>query len=266
MVLQRRETGNNEGFFRELEREFEATFGELIPGIIHDFASPLNGILGRSELLGRRVEKTIERMEGNGGAADQDILEDCKKIGGDAGLLAKEADRLFGLFNSVAEKFRTLKDTAVQEINLSQLVEGEIVFLWFYPDTKHDVEKEVTLDPNLPAVTGSRADYSIALSAIIRHSIDSMGESESKKLVVTTSYDDSSVYLRIEDTGTPTAEAQRKDVIERWATSPSAPQLNGQERFWCALSLLKKYDASVQIGHEANRTVTSIRIPYENRG
>ncbi|MBW2559599.1 MAG: HAMP domain-containing histidine kinase [Deltaproteobacteria bacterium] len=263
MVLQRWETGDNKKIFEELEREFESTFGELIPGIIHDFASPLNGILGRSELLGRRVEKTLERIAENGNTTNSGILEDCKKIGGDAGLLAREADRLFDLFNSVAGKFRTLKDTAVQEINLSEIVEDEVAFLWFYPDTKHDVEKHLTLERDIPVVTGVRADYSIALSAIIRHSIDSMQESESKELAVTTGYDDSHVYIRIEDTGTPIAEVQRKKMLEQWdvATEPS-PQLNGQGGFCYALPILKKYDALLQIGHEAGFTVTSIRIPY----
>jgi len=263
MMLQHRDAGDTKDFFQELEREFESTFGELIPGIIHDFASPLNGILGRSELLGRRVEKTLERMGGNGTAADSDTLEDCRKIEGDAGLLAREADRLFNLFNSVAGKFRALKDTAVQEIDLSELVDNEITFLWFYPDTKHDVEKALTLDRNLPAVTGARADYSIALSAIIRHAIDSMKESESKELVVATGYDDSHVYIRIQDTGTPTAEAQRKEMLEQWnAVSRPVPQLNGQGGFCHALSLLKKYGALLQLEHEAGFTVTSIRIPY----
>lgn len=265
MVLQRREAGDSEEFFEGLEKEFESTFGELMPGIIHDFASPLNGILGRSELLGRRVEKTLERIAGNGNKAGSDILEDCKKIHDDAGLLTKEADRLFDLFNSVAGKFRTLKDTAVQGINLSELVEAELAFLWFYPDTKHNIRKKLVLDREVPEVTGIKADYSIALSAIIRRAINSMKESESKELVVTTGYDDSHVYIKIEDTGTPMTEAQREEVLGQWnaATHPFH-DLNGQRGFFYALSLLKKHEALLQIAHEAGLNITSIRIPYQN--
>jgi len=263
MILRRRETEDNEVFFKGLEKEFESTFGELIPGIIHDFASPLNGILGRSELLGRRVEKTLERAVHNGTTADSDILEDCRKIHDDAGLLAKEADHLFNLFNCVAGKFRRLKDTALQEINLSELVEAEMAFLWFYPGTKHDIKKTLTLDREIPGVTGVTADYSIALSAIIKRSIDSMKDSESKELVVTTGYDDSQVYIKIEDTGTPMTEVQRKELPEQWSSAnhPSH-DLDGQKGFFYALSLLKKYDALLQITHESGLTVTSIRIPY----
>ena len=110
MELRHRDRGDHGGIFDELNRVFESTFGELIPGILHDFASPLNGIIGRSELLGRRVEKTLERVAENGNTADGDILEDCKKIHDDAGLLAREANRLFDLFTRVGGKFRTLKE------------------------------------------------------------------------------------------------------------------------------------------------------------
>ena len=40
-----------------LEKEFLATFlKELMPGILHNFANPLNGIMGRSKLLQRRID------------------------------------------------------------------------------------------------------------------------------------------------------------------------------------------------------------------
>jgi len=256
MVVRRRETGNTEDSFRGLEEEFESTFGELIPGIIHDFASPLNGILGRSELLERRMEKTLERIAENGNnSADSDLMENFKRIHGDAGLLAKEANRLFDLFNSVTEKFRALKDTAVQRINLSDLVEAEVAFLRFYPDVKHDIERELTLDREVPEVMGARADYSIALSAVIKHSVDAMKDSKTKKLVVTTGCDDSHVYVKIEDTGVPVTEVQRGEVPE----SSHAP--NGERDLFHAASLLKKHGALLQMTHTSGMNVTLIRVP-----
>ena len=49
--------------FQEMINEFETTFvQELVPGILHNFANPLNGIMGRSRLLQRKVEKSFENM------------------------------------------------------------------------------------------------------------------------------------------------------------------------------------------------------------
>src|SRR4030042_1427019 len=50
--------------YQALEEEFAATFiKELIPGILHNFANPLNSIMGRSKLLQRRIEEIAKQIE-----------------------------------------------------------------------------------------------------------------------------------------------------------------------------------------------------------
>lgn len=257
------EAGDEEKFFKELEKEFELTFGELIPGILHNFANPLNGILGRSELLEGRARKNLELIINNVNKIDDEILEGCKKISYDAGLIAKEADRFFGLFNVVSEKFHRLSDTALQRINLSELIEAEMAFLQFYPDFKHNIKKELILDRKIPEISGVKADYSISLSAIIRHSVNSMKDSELKELVVSTGHDDSYVYVKIEDTGAPIPKIQIKEIVGNWSSAGrSLHDPDGEKGFSHALSLLKKYGALFQIAHESGFNVILIRIPY----
>lgn len=267
MSVRQRDAGEKERFFKELEKEFDATFRELIPGIIHDFANPLNGILGRSELLGGRVEKTLGPIVKNIDKIDNDIQEGCKKIIYDIGLITKESNRLFNLFNDVAGKFRTLQDTALQGINLSELMEEELAFLQFYPDSKHRIKKELILDREIPEVPGVKAHYSISLAAIIRHSVYSMKESESGELVVTTGRDNSHVYVKIEDTGAPITAVQREAMLEcgNSAKLPLHDPDGGRELF-CAISLLKRYNALFQIVYESGHNIISIRIPYIAKG
>ncbi len=263
MALGQHEGGDERNSFQTLVADFESTFGDLIPGIIHDFASPLNGILGRSELLGRRMDKTIERIEGHRDIKDSNVLADYEKIRSDAGLLAKEADHLFELFNSVAGKFRRLKDETVQPINLSELLESEVVFLRFYPQIKYAIDIKLALDREIPEVTGVKSDYSVALSAVIKRAVDSMKDSESKQLFVNTGYNDSEVYVNIRDTGMPLTELQIKTMREQWNSSASNfDVLNGQRGFFHALYILKKYGATFQIAYESGLNSVLIRIPY----
>ena len=259
------EARNKERFFKELEKEFESTFWELIPGILHNFANPLNGILGRSKLLEGRAKKSFELTVNSGNKMDGDILEGFKKVIYDAGLIAKEADRFFDLFNDVAGKFHRLGDTALQRINLSELIEAEIAFLQFYPDFKHNIKKKLTLDREIPEVLGTKADYSISLSAVIRHSLNSMKDSELKELAISTGHDNSHVYVKIKDTGAPIAEIQIKELIENW-NSADYPfhDLNEDKRLLYALFLLRKYDALFKIVYESGFNVILIRIPYED--
>ncbi|MCK4467724.1 MAG: HAMP domain-containing histidine kinase [Desulfobacterales bacterium] len=258
--------GDEEGFFKELEREFESTFRELIPGILHNFASPLNGILGRSELLEGRAER-LKLIINNNDNIDAEILEGCKKIIYDAGLIAKEANRFFSLFNDVTGKFQMLSDTALRRINLSELVKAEMKFLQFYPDFNHNINKKLTLGREIPEISGVKADYSISLSTIIRHSVSSIKNSELKELIVSTGHDDSHVYVKIEDTGAPIPEIQIKELIENW-NSACYPltDLDEDKRLLCALFLLKKYGALFHIAYESGFNVISIRIPYRSEG
>ena len=67
--------------FRLLEREFEGTFiEELIPGILHNFANPLNGIIGRTRLLQRRLEEAIRKTREAYPEAERTLGEDHAKL------------------------------------------------------------------------------------------------------------------------------------------------------------------------------------------
>jgi len=239
---------------------------ELVPGILHNFANPLNGILGRSELLQGRAER-LKLIINNNDKIDTEILKGCKKIIYDAGLIAKEADRFFSLFNDVTGKFQRLNDTALQKINLSELVEAEMKFLQFYRDVKYNIKKKLVLDRKIPEISGVKADYSIFLSAIIRHSVNSMKDSEVKELIISTDHDNSHVYVKIEDTGASIPEIQIKEIIENWnSTSYPLHDLSKDKGLLYALFLLKKYNALFHITHESGFNVILIKIPYRGSG
>ena len=255
-------SGTKRSFFKKLEKEFESTFGDdLIPGILHNFANPLNGILGRTEFLEEKTSKIHELIINNVNKIDDEILKNCKKISDDAGLIVTEADRFIGLFNDVAGKFQSLCDTDLQRINLSKLIEAEMAFLEFYPDFKDNIKKSLILDKKIPEVSGIKADYSISLSAIIRHSLNSMKDSEVKEFVIYTDHDDSYACIKIEDTGAPIVG--RKKILENLSsTGHLLHDIDSEKGLFYALSLLKKYGALFQISQASGFNVISIKIPF----
>lgn len=247
--------------FKNPGEKFELPLRKIIPGILHSFASPLNGILGRSEILEKRARKNLERIINNTSKIDDEILEGCKKICDDAGLIAKEADRLFDLFNDVAGKFQSLSGTDLQRINLSELIGAEMAFFQFHPDFKYNIKKSLILDRKIPEVSGRKADYSISLSAIIRHSFNSMKDSEVKEFRVCTRHDDSYVCVKIEDTGAPIIG--RKERLEKLnSTGHIFHDPDGEKGLFYGLSLLEKNGAFLKITHESGFNTISIRIPF----
>ena len=58
------ESMNEKDLIHILEKKFVATFlDELLPGIFHNFANPLNGIMGRSKLMQRRLDDFVKKIE-----------------------------------------------------------------------------------------------------------------------------------------------------------------------------------------------------------
>ncbi|MBN2516010.1 MAG: HAMP domain-containing histidine kinase [Deltaproteobacteria bacterium] len=249
--------------FKEMMKEFEASFAtELIPGILHNFANPLNGIMGRSRLLQRRATKNLENIS-EYVELNEEMLRDCKKIIDDVVLIANETDRLFNLFNDVAGKFYRLSDTTVRKINLSELIKTELAFFDFYLDFKHQVKKNILLDDGIPEVTGSPADYSIALSTLIRHAMNSMRDSEIKVLIVSTTSDATHVCVRIENTSVHSLNDDEKELIQNWDNfGKSYDETNVDRDLFNAVSLLKKYNVHFQCEEGAGFNVISARIPY----
>jgi len=242
------------------EGKFELTFEEVIPGILHNFSSPLNGILGRSELLEERV-KDLGLIINNTNKIDDKILEVYKKISDNVGLIVKEADRFSDLFNDVSGKLQLLCDTDLQRINLSELIEAEMAFFQFHPDFKYDIKKNLILDRKIPEVSGRKADYSIALSMIVKHSLTSMKDCEVKKFAIYTRHDDSYVCVKIEDTGAPIVG--RKERLEKLnSTGHILHDPDGEQGLFYGLSLLEKNGAFFKIAHESGFNIISIRIPF----
>lgn len=247
--------------YNVLEKEFQDTFiKELVPGIVHNFANPLNGIMGRSRLLQRKLMEIMKRKDAE---KDASYIEYNQKMVHDVESIAHEADRLASLLQDVTGKFRAISDRKIQKINLSDLIELEMKFFDFYLDFKHSIKKTVQLDREIPEVRGSSADYSLALSALIRYSINMMKESASKELYISTQFENGNVCIKIRNQGTPVSEDQKKLLLADSQTDSSSSEKREGAGLVCAFSLLKKWGAHFEIHSESDLNTITISIPAQ---
>lgn len=148
----------------ELQNGFEVMLADVIvPGIIHNFANPLNGIVGRARLLKRKIDEQMKAVE------DFRDQEFCKMTSNDVGLICQEADRLSGLLLVISEKFYALNNLFPQKINLARLLETELKFFDFNLDFKHNVHKDIRLEADLPDIKGVAAELSFCLGSIFQN-------------------------------------------------------------------------------------------------
>lgn len=242
-----------------LEKKFQSSFvGELIPGIVHNFANPLNGIMGRSKLLQRKLAEILKKLDAG---KDASHLEDNKKLVNDVESIAREADRLSHMLQYVTGKFCAISDKTIQKINLSDLVELEMKFFDFYLEFKHSIKKTVSLERELPMVKGIPADYSLALSALIIHSMEVSKESTSKEFYISTQFENGHICIKIQDRGEPISDDQRKYIFEESQAAPSSLDTGRVGELGCAFALLKKCGARIEINKESHWNTIAVFIP-----
>lgn len=211
--MKQKAADSREELLKKIATGFDATLiTELFPGIIHNLANPLNGIMGRATLMQRRMADHVKKMQDFYPELPADMAAGLKKIVQDSDSIVREADRFFSLFRDLTEKFSAIAPREQERIDLSHLIAGEMRFADFYLDFKHEVEKTIALDDQLPEITGVYAVYSLCMSGLLRRAMRGMREAEKKAFSVATRQDGRCVIVEIGDTGRFTLEeAARKE-------------------------------------------------------
>ncbi len=180
---------------RKIAGGFDATLiAELFPGIIHNLANPLNGIMGRATLMQRRTAEHMKKIQDLYPEMPADMTAGLKKIIQDADSIVRESDRFFSMFRDLTEKFSAIAPREEERINLSQLIAGEMRFADFYLDFKHEVDKTISLEEQLPEVTGVYAIFSLCLSGLLRRAMRVMKASPKKEFSIVTRHDRAKSY------------------------------------------------------------------------
>jgi signal transduction histidine kinase len=256
---------NEKYAYRYLEEQFVATFlDELIPGIFHNFANPLNGIMGRSKLMQRRLISFIEKIAACNPDMQKEMDESGKKLISDINAIANESEKFYDLFRVSTSKFYAIGAHNMDRLNLSGLIEAEIGFADFYLDFKHNVKKDVRIDHEMPDISGITAFYSMAIWTLIRQSIKNINDANDQTFMITTDHDDQWVSVTINNIG--------DRLLHGWQDALSDAKIRGGEPqdvpdekkdLFYALLLLKKSSAGVEITHGGDAKTLTVRIPHQ---
>lgn len=251
-----------------LEKRFLASLlDELIPGIFHNFANPLNGILGRSKLMEKRLVDFIEKMETrypdiekNAGAGYKKLISDIRAIG-------NESELFYDLFRISTGKFYALGAREIETINLSALVEAELAFTDFYLDFKHHITKKTDLDTEMPEIRGRVAFYSMAFGILLRQTMKEMRQRNRATFFTSTGHDDHSVSasLTLLNGSLPQGWQEILSSPEARPGATSTAAADPQRDLIVALSLLKIASEGVDLLYDEGKEMLTIRIPYRDK-
>jgi len=249
--------------YKALKDQFLATmYDELMPGILHNFANPLNGIMGRSKLLQRRLDDHVRKIRERYPAVATGFKEDYEKILKDVASISRESDKFSELFWDVARKFQGIAEERPEKINLSQLLISEMRFTDFFLSFKHEVKKKLEFKEDVPDITGSLADYSLSFFALIRRAMTAMKSSPAKEFSLSTDNDQQKVFVYIRDTGEPFTEENIR-IINNLSTDKDviAPSFI-QDGLFHACCLLEHHGARIHLSRDSSFNEVTVAIPY----
>lgn len=167
-----------------LEKAFSATFiWELLPGIIHNFANPLNGIMGRAQIMDKRFTEMIAELE----VVHPEVVEEMEpvidKLKRDMVSIIRETDRFFDMFRDVSDMMGAVQCATTESIRLSHFVNLVLRFFDHYLDFKHGIVKDIVLE-DLPEQRRNPRCLSLGLWSLVRYAQQRMGGGKGAKLEV----------------------------------------------------------------------------------
>ena len=255
---------NETDLYTCLEKKFLATFlDELMPGIFHNFANPLNGIMGRSKLMQRRLEEFVRKIENLYPAIEQEIGADYKKLISDIASINNASDEFFDMFRMATGKFYALGSRDAEKVNLSVLIEAELGFADFYLDYKHNVKKKIRLDMDVPCISGITAHYSIALWMLIREAAKNAQKRDGETLRIATTSDDQWVIVTVSHVGGSLIHGWREILFRASADAdPLTCAAEGEKDLIQALMLLRRA-GDVEMTHDGDADLFTIRVRHQ---
>jgi PAS domain S-box-containing protein len=220
----------------------------MMSGIIHNIKNTLTVIMGRAQLLKLRLPQLNE---------PDIIVSNVKKIE--------------SLLTSFIDKIYLEQENRKIQINLSDLLKNELLFLETESFFKAQIRKELLLTRDLPLVTGYYSDFSQGLMSIVQCCVESMRDSAAKTLTIRTDATERVVVVEIASTGQPIIEGKVEEIfmpmfyrIIPGATEPSDPAALTKFNLYNAYMLLNSYGVSISASNNpAGGTTFRVEFPFD---
>lgn len=248
---------------RELvKKERQALVGQMVQGFIHNLQGPMTAVCGRTELASITAGKLLEN-QGNPNISKKLVEQIVRQL--DYSLDA--ADKVELLIHNLLAKGRNEAEDARQKLNLNDLIVKELEFLDADMELKHEVKKNLNLDPSLSCLFGIYSDFSQVIYNMIKNASDAMKNSSKKELTITTKHDDENIYIEFQDTGAGILPADLERIFDPFFTTKpkkgaekkGEPAGTGLGLYTCS-QLMKSYGAEISVksllGEGATFTIT----------
>jgi signal transduction histidine kinase len=230
------------------ESESVALTGRLLAGVLHNLNSPLTCIMGHTELL-QETHPDVRELE----------------------IIQKEAHKMAEIIQSVLNKVRHPHVRQEEWLDLNQILKDEVRFLEASPYFRFEIEREWLLTELLPFFRGIAADFGQVFGNLLRNAAEAVRDQETKKLILSTSYDENEITITIRDNG-PGIPNHLQDRLFQpfFSTKTKVVGISGTLGTGLGLyscqQIVQQYGGSIQvISSPEHGAVFLIRLPHPSR-
>jgi len=229
---------------RLIQTEKLRALGEMAGGVVHDFNNILTSILGRAQLILKKLEKQgLEKPE--------DLLRGLK-------LIEESATDGTKILSRIQKCTKGKKDTALSPVDLSQIVEDSIEMTkacwqdWaILSGIRIDVKKDLK---DREKVLGNATELREVMTNLIINAVDAMPEGGT--LSLKTEEDQRFVYLKVSDTGIGMSEDVKNKIVEPFFTTKGTKGTGlGMSVVY---SIISRHDGEIKIRSSPGRGSTFI--------
>jgi signal transduction histidine kinase len=158
MNMQNDQTSNSESEGQEFQSLELSFVGSLLPGILHNIATPLSGVIGATQLMEMRnvdQDKILERLDSANQQATEELTALLRKNKTNLDIIERNATQLIDLVHVLVQRFQRSSVRRKLPQSLNELLKNELVFLHANLVFKHKVRREVQLSDEPFAVSFS---------------------------------------------------------------------------------------------------------------
>lgn len=244
------QSGEKKPDFEALELEF---LGSMLPGIVHNLATPLSGVIGATQLLEMRVgeqERLLNELD-RGVTTSADALKvQHQKSCSNLDIMSRNARHLTDLLQVIIRRFHRCGQNTPGPVSLFELVSNELQFLEANLTYKHKVRKRFDLAHDSYTVF---AVYKHVVAVIDEFVLRSLAAHDfSRGLVevnVTTNYEAGNGILQLE--------------AKFFETDEEPLETDSIDMF---LARLGENGASYETHHEKGNLTITITFPRQAKG
>ena len=131
--------------FDSLELAF---LGSLLPGIVHNLATPLSGVIGATQLLEMRVgeqERLLNELERGASQSAEALKVQHQKSCSNLDIMSRNARHLTELLQVIIRRFHRCSQDTATPLSLFELVSNELQFMDANLTYKHKTRKKFDL-------------------------------------------------------------------------------------------------------------------------